>query len=37
MTTRRIIEAVKRRIKRGLKVLGSYLLLQTTGWTSGGI
>lgn len=33
MTTRRIIEAVKRRLKRGLKVLGLYLLWQTTGWT----
>jgi hypothetical protein len=33
MMTRRIIEAVKRRIKRGLKVLGLYLLWQTTGWT----
>ena len=33
MTTRRIIEAVKRRIKRGLQVLALYLLWQTTGWT----
>jgi len=33
MATGRIIEAVKRRVKRGLKVLGLYLLWQSTGWT----
>jgi hypothetical protein len=33
MTTRRTIEALKHRIKRGLKVLGLYLLWQATGWT----
>jgi hypothetical protein len=33
MATDRIIEAVKRRVKRGLKVLGLYILWQSTGWT----
>jgi hypothetical protein len=33
MATGRIIEAVKRRVKRGLQVLGLYVLWQSTGWT----
>jgi hypothetical protein len=32
MATDRIIEAVKRRVKRGLKVLGLYILWQSAGW-----
>jgi hypothetical protein len=33
MPTGRIWEVVKRHVKRGLKVLGLYILLQSTGWT----
>jgi hypothetical protein len=33
MPTHGIWEAVKRRVKRGLKILGLYILWQSTGWT----